>query len=81
MKILLKVKELADKKEAVNQERAKGLNGGLYELEDYLLEENQTKIMELNELAKYNPRYLEETERCAKNLEVLKTYYAYVNYW
>ena len=78
---MLNIKELADKKEAAKQERAKGLNGGLFELEDYTLQENQTKIIELNEVVKYNPKYLEETEAYAKKLEALKVYYAYVNYW
>ena len=78
---MLNIKELADKKEVAIQERAKGLNGVLYKLKDYILQENQTKLIELNEKLKYNQRYLEETEVYAKNLEALKSFYAYVYYW
>ena len=85
---MLELKELAEKEKVGRHKRANKFKGGLFELKDYKLQrkltgfENQNKnLKELYELAKYNPKYLEELIKYERNLEVLKAYYAYLEYW
>ncbi len=73
MKILLELKELAEDREDIKLEIAKGKSN------EKLIKAERYKLRELRINEPYNPRYYEEKEVYLRNLEAKKAYLNLLN--
>ncbi|MFX1365541.1 MAG: hypothetical protein ACFFCE_06070 [Promethearchaeota archaeon] len=73
---MLELKELLEKREAHDQERAQKIRKEeLPEYKGYKFKNKNRRFLELYKRAEFNPRYYEEYEQFLRRKEVLREYY------